>query len=130
MSTPLEDGRSLAELIKGATSDVSTLVRGEIELAKAEVRETVKLSGQGVGMIAAAVFLILLAVVLLSVAAAYGLVAAGLDPWLAFLIVAVVYLIVAAILGLVARSQLKKAKAPERTIESVKQLQSALRPGT
>ena len=129
MSTPLEDGRSLAELIKGATSDVSTLVRGEIELAKAEVRETVKLSGQGVGMIAAAVFLILLAVVLLSVAAAYGLVAAGLDPWLAFLIVAVFYLIVAAILGLVARSQLKKAKAPERTIESVKQIPHALRPG-
>jgi len=129
VSKPSEDGRSLAELIKGATSDVSTLVRGEIELAKAEVRETVKLSGQGVGMIAAAVFLILLAVVLLSVAAAYGLVAAGLDPWLAFLIVAVFYLLVAAILGLVARTQLKKAKAPERTIESVKQIPSALRPG-
>ena len=68
-----------------------------------------------------------LASVLLSVAAAFGLVALGLDPALAFLIVGVVYILIAVILGLVARSQFRRIKPPERTIASVKQTAAALR---
>ena len=72
-------------------------------------------------MFGAAVFLVLLAIVLLSIAAGYGLVAAGLDPAIAFLIIAGVYLLIAAILVLVGVRQMKKAKGPERAIETSKE---------
>ena len=63
-------------------------------------------------MFGAAGFLALLAVVLLSIAAAYGLVALGLHPGWAFLIVAVVYLLVAGILAWSARRSVAKSTRP------------------
>ena len=119
--------RTLGELVTSLTTDASTLVRGEIELAKAELRESARRGGAGAGMVAAAGFLLLLATVLLSIALAYGLVAAGVWTWLAFVIVGVLYILVAAVLGLVARRQFQRTKAPERTIASVKETGAALR---
>lgn len=124
-STPASQDRSIPELVRDLSTDVSTLVRGEVDLVKAELRQTAKHSGTGIGLFVGAAFLVLLAVVLLSIAAAYGLVAAGLDPWLAFLIVAVAFLLVATVLALVGKAQLGKTKGPRRTIQSVKDTQVA-----
>ena len=119
--------RSIGDLVTSLTTDASALVRGEIELAKAELRETARTGGAGAGMVAGAVFLILLASVLLSIALAYGLVAAGVWTWLAFVIVGLLYILVAAVLGLLARRQFRRTKPPERTIASVKETGAALR---
>jgi hypothetical protein len=72
-------------------------------------------------MFAAAAFLALLAVILLSIAAAYALTAAGLHPAVAFLVVAGAFLLIGATLVLIGMRALKSAKAPQRTIDSAKE---------
>ena len=58
---------------------------------------------------------------LLSIAAAYGLTAAGLHPAIAFLIVAGAYLLIAVVLALLGLRAIKSAKGPQRTIETSKE---------
>ena len=118
---------TLGALVVNASRDLSALVRSEIELAKAEIRVDVKNGATGGAMFGAAGFLGLLAVVLLSIAAAYGLVALGLHPGWAFLIVAGVYLLVAALLVLVGRRAIRKVGPPERTIRTSKDTASFLK---
>jgi membrane protein implicated in regulation of membrane protease activity len=119
--------RTLGGLFADASRDFSALIRSEIELAKAEVRRDVKNGATGGAMFGAAAFLGLLAVVLLSIAAAYGLVAAGLHPGWAFLIVAVVFLVVAAVLALVGKRAVAKVGPPERTIRTSKETAAYLK---
>jgi Putative Actinobacterial Holin-X, holin superfamily III len=119
---------SVGELVAAASRDLSELLRDEVALAKAEVADSAKSAGKGAGMLGAAGFLGVVAFVLLSIAAAYGLVALGLHPALAFLVVAVVYLLVAGVLGLLGKSAVSKAKPPERAIRQAKQLPQALKP--
>jgi threonine/homoserine/homoserine lactone efflux protein len=78
-------------------------------------------------MFAAAAFLALLAVILLSIAAAYGVTALGLHPAWAFLIVAGFYLLIGAVLAFVGMRALKSAKGPQRTIETSKESVEALK---
>lgn len=118
---------SIGELMAGIQQDLTTLVRGELELAKTELRESAERAQAGAGMLAGAVFLVLLAVVLISIALGYGLVALGLHPALAFLIVAVFYLIVAAILGLLGRNRLQGIKGPERAQQAAAKIGQVLR---
>ena len=103
---------SIGTLVAGIQQDITRLVRGELELAKAELRESAGRAGAGAGMLGAAAFLALLAVVLISIALGYGLVALGLHPGWAFLIVAVFYLIVAAILVLLGRRRFEQIQGP------------------
>jgi len=118
---PNGDGPTVGQLVANASKELSSLVRNEIELAKIELKETAVKAGTGAGMFGAAAFLALLAVVLLSIAAAFGLTALGLHPAWAFLIVAGFYLLVGVVLVLIGRSQLQAAKGPERAIESSKE---------
>ncbi|HET9945427.1 MAG TPA: phage holin family protein [Actinomycetes bacterium] len=119
--------QTLGALFVNASRDLSALVRSEIELAKAEIRVDVKNGAAGGAMFGAAGFLGLLAVVLLSIAAAYGLVALGLHPGWAFLIVAGAYLLVAALLVLVGKRTISKVGPPERTIRTSKDTASFLK---
>jgi hypothetical protein len=122
-----EDEPTVGQLVANASRDLSNLVRSEIELAKAELKSTAVAAGTGAGMFGGAAFLALLAVILLSIAAAYGLTALGLHPALAFLIIAVAYLLIAAALILIGRRQLGKAKGPQRAIETSKESVEALK---
>jgi ABC-type multidrug transport system fused ATPase/permease subunit len=126
VTQPSSEDRSLGELVSSLTTDLSALARSEVELAKAELRDSARRGGLGAAFIAVAAFLLLLASVLLSIALAYGLIAAGLWTWLAFLIVGLLYVLVAAVLGLLARRQFQRTKPPERTIASVKETGAAL----
>jgi len=112
---------TIGQLVAAASKDLSALVRSEIQLAQAELKSSVSAAGKGAGMFGGAAFLGLLAIILLSIAAGYGLTATGLHPALAFLIVAVVYLLVAGVLVFVGRNQLGKAKGPRRAIETSKE---------
>lgn len=111
---------TLGALFASASRDLTTLVHSEIELAKAEIRQDVQNGAKGGAMFGAAAFLGVLAVILLSIAIAQGLIALGVTPWLAYLIVTVLYLLVAGILVLVGRRAVSKVGPPERTIRTSK----------
>ncbi len=122
-----EQEQTLGALFADASRDLSTLVHSEIELAKAEIRRDVKNGITGGAMFGAAGFLAVLVVILLSIAAAYGLVAAGLHPGWAFLIVAAVYLVVAVVLVLVGKKAVSKVGPPARTIRTSKETAAFLK---
>jgi hypothetical protein len=124
-----QEERTLGQLVAQASDDLSGIVRAEIALAKAELRVDAKNAAVGGGMFGAAGYLALLASILLVIAAAYGLVAAGLSPWLAFLIIAVVLLVLAGLLALIGRSRLRKLGPPERAIREAKDTIAAVKPG-
>ncbi len=121
--------RTLGQLVADATQDVSTIVRSEIDLAKAEITADAKQAGKGAGMFAGAGVMGFLGVVLLLFAVVYGLVAAGLPVWLSFLIVAVVLFVVAGILALVGKKAVKKVQGkPERAIVTTQETIAAIKP--
>jgi len=86
----------------------------------------VRHAAKGGAMFGGAAFLGLLAVILLSIAAAYGLTALGLHAGFAFLIVAGAYLLVAGLLALVGVRAVKKVGPPERTIRTAKESVAAI----
>ena len=107
---------AVADIIKNITDDVKLLVQDQIELAKTELIPAAKNGGTGAGLFGAAGYFALSATILLYFAAAFGLVAAGLAAWLAFLIVGVALLLIAAILAGIGYLFVKRVKPPERTI--------------
>ena len=121
--------RTLGQLVADATQDMSTIVRSEITLAKAEITADAKHAGKGAGMFAGAGVMGFLGVVLLLFAVVYGLVAAGLPTWLSFLIVAVLLFVVAGVLGLVGKKAVSKVKGkPERAIVTTQETIAAIKP--
>lgn len=112
---------SLGELVGQATKDLSTLVRKEVELAKAELSTEVAKAGRGAGMFGGAGLTAMYGLTFVSLAAMFGLGAVIPLGWAA-LIVGAVYLVVAAILA----TRGKKAfgsisPKPERTIRTLKE---------
>lgn len=120
---------TIGRLIKDAQTDLSTLIRKEIELAKAELKVSVTAGGVGLGLVAAAGFLLVLAVIMFSVALAYLIHwnGDGLDLHWAFLIVFAFYVLLAGILVMIAIRSFKKVKAPERAIEQGREIPKALK---
>ena len=114
--------RPVGELLKQLSEETSTLVRQELDLAKAEMAEKGKHAGKGIGLFSGAGLFGLGAFLALTTAiiAALSLV---MDVWLAALIVAVVYGVVAAVLAKSGQSQIKEATpaAPEQTVETLKE---------
>lgn len=121
---------TLGRLFADATRDLSTLVRDEVALAKTELSDDVKAAARGSGMFAAAAVLGLLALVMLSFALAYALFGLGLPRGWSFLIVGLLYVLIAGALAFVGLRQVKKVKAPERTIETTKQTVAVLKGGS
>ncbi len=111
---------SLGELVSSATRDLSTLMRKEVELAKLEIKRDVVAAGKGAGMFGGAGFTVLLAVIFLGIAAAYGLAGLGLALGWGFLIVAGGYLLIAGALALLGKRSLGKVGPPEHTIATLK----------
>ena len=114
--------KSLPGLLGDLADEMSTLVREEIALAKAELKQKIEDAGRGAGLLfgaAIAVFMGLGSLTALAVVA-LGLV---MEPWLATLIVTVVWLVVAAALGLAGRGKIQHAAppVPEKTIETLKE---------
>lgn len=114
---------SVAELVKRLADQTTTLVRQEIELAKAELTEKGRVAGSGAAMFGGAAVVGLLAGGALT-ACLVALLATALDHvWLAALIVGLVYAAVAGVLAMRGRDRMRAAAppAPENTIESVKE---------
>jgi len=112
---------TIGKLVVDASRDVSNLIQSEIALAKSELRISVKAGGISIGLFAAAAFLGLLAVIMISIAFAYFLHMTGLDLAWCYLIVFGAYLLLAGLLGAIGVRMVKKVKAPERAIEQAKE---------
>lgn len=126
----MAEERTVGQLVAEATKDISEIVRAEVALAKAELAVSAKNGAVAGGLFGAAGYLGLLASILLTIAAAYGIAALGLAPGWAFLIVAVVLLLIAGLLALVGKSRVSKVGPPERAIRSTKQTIAAVKPGS
>ncbi|HEU5252444.1 MAG TPA: phage holin family protein [Solirubrobacterales bacterium] len=113
---------STGELVKQLSEQTGTLVRKEIELAKAELSEKGKVVGQGAGMFGGAAVTGLLALGTLTVVIV-ALLDKAMDLWLAALIVTVVYAAIAAVMAAAGRDRVKEGMppAPEQTVETVKE---------
>jgi uncharacterized membrane protein YqjE len=125
MATPGDNelrDRSTAELLKRLSDETTTLVKQELELAKAELQEKGKRAGVGAGMFGGAGLFGVAAFAALTacVIAALDL---AMPLWLAALIVAVVYAAVTGVLALRGKQKVKEATppVPEQARESVKE---------
>ena len=119
---PAADEPSVGTLVQSAMADVSTLVRAEIELAKAEIGKSAKKAGIGAGLFGAAGVFAALAGIFLFITIAEALTALGLPRWVSYLIVTVFLLVLAGIAALIGMRLLKKIEKPERTIETLRDL--------
>ena len=126
---PATDDPTIGKLVGDVSNDVSSLIRSEIELAKTELKFSAKAGGVGIGLFAAAAFLLVLAVIMLSVAFAYFIHFTGLDLAWCFLIVFGFYALVAAVLGLFGYRSVRKVRGPEASIEQIKETKAVLKRG-
>jgi hypothetical protein len=120
---------TIGRLVTDASRDISSLIHSEIQLAKSELKVSVKNGGTGAGLFAAAGFIAVLAIIMLSVAFAYLIHwnGDGLALQWAFLIVFAAYLLIAALLAFLGMKKVKKVRAPERAIAQGKQIPRALK---
>ena len=125
---PMQGEPTIGRLVSDASRDISSLVQKEIQLAKSELKISVKNGGTGVGLFAGATFFLLMGLVMFSIGLAYlfhwnG---DGLDLQWAFLLVFVIYLLVAALLGYLGYRKVQKVRGPEKAIAEAQKTKAAL----
>src|SRR3954449_10576905 len=119
--------QSVGELIGEVSRDLSTLMRQELELAKAEIKTEVNKSGKAAGMLGGAGFAGYMVALFLSCALWWGL-ANVMDQGWAALIVAALWAIAGAALFVAGRARLKRVNPkPERTVSTLKEVPQALK---
>jgi hypothetical protein len=124
---PSSDSRaSVGELFSEVAEDLSTLMRQEVELAKAELRQSATRAGKGAGLLAGAGVSGHMVLLFASVAAWWGIGDATGHGWSA-LIVAAIWLMIAAILGLMGRREISAVPGIPQTAQTVKQIPNAVR---
>lgn len=119
---------SIGNLIKDATAQISTLVRAEVELARAEITRDIKK-----GLTGSLFFIAALVVLFYSTFFFFLFLAELLDNWLwrwtAFLIVFAIMVVVTVMLALLGYLKVRRIRGPRQTIESVKETRTALTSG-
>jgi uncharacterized membrane protein YqjE len=121
LSPPEPDDRSLGEVVGDLSTELSTLMKQEVQLAKVELKEEVSKVGKGAGMLGGAGFAGWFVLLFLSLALTFLL-----DNWLALeasaLITAGVWAVVATVLALVGRKELKESNPQlPKTQETLKE---------
>lgn len=118
---------SIGALLGDIAGDVTTLMRQEVALAKAEVRQSATDAGKGAGMLAGAGVAGHLAVLFLSIALWWALGSWWDNFGVAALVVGVIWALIAAVLAARGRTELKNVTGVPRTVETVKQVPDALK---
>ena len=137
LGTPMTDGGhpdvegvSVGQLIGEVTKDLSTLMRQELELAKAEMKVEAKKAGQGAGMFGAAGLAGLMTIIFLSIALWWALSHLVGHSWSA-LIVAILWGIIGAVAFTMGKKKFQQVNPkPERTVETLQQVPGALKPNS
>lgn len=114
--------RPFGELLKQLSQETTTLVRQELDLAKAEMAEKGKQAGMGAGMLGGAGLAGLLALIALTMCLIFALDTA-MRGWLAALVVTAVWALIAGVLALTGKNKVQEATppVPEQTIETTKE---------
>lgn len=117
---PLEEPElSIGDVVGRLTSELGALINAHVRLAKIEVVEDAKKAGRGAGMMGGGAVAGWIALLILSMAAGFGL-AEALEPWLAFLIVGAVWALIAAVLLTRGKKEFDEVEpAPEATMEEI-----------
>jgi len=119
--THARDDRPLSELFTDLVQDTGTLVRQEVQLAKAEVTQSVAQAGKAVGFIAAGGLVAYAGLLAIIAAVILWLWHNGLTDWIAALVVGAVVVLMGIFLLMRGRSMLQTTSlAPQRTVESLK----------
>jgi Putative Actinobacterial Holin-X, holin superfamily III len=122
------DQVSVGELVGQVAQDLSLLMRQELDLAKAEVKQEAVKTGKAAGMLGAAGFAGYMVLLFASIALWWGL-SNVMDQGWAALIVTGVWAIIGAVLFVLGRDRMKQVNpTPERTVETVKEIPDALKP--
>ena len=116
---------SIGDLLSDITTDLSTLMRQEVELAKAELKQSATRASKGGGMLAGAGVAGHFVLLFISVAAWWGIGDSIGHGWSA-LIIALIWAVIAAVLSVLGRNQLKTVQGVPRTTETVKKIPSAV----
>src|SRR4051812_7110928 len=125
---PEVENASVGQLIGEVTKDLSTLMRQELDLAKAELKVEAKKAGQGAGMFGAAGFAGYMVLLFLSFALWWAL-ENVMDAGLAALVVAIVWGVIGAVAFVLGRNKFREVNPkPERTVDTLSQVPSALKP--
>jgi hypothetical protein len=118
----VRDERSLADLFAELARETSTLVRQEVQLAKAELTQSATEAGRAIAFLVIGGAVAYAGVLFLLLAIVYGLIEAGVDPWLAAGLVGLVVVIIGTVLVMRARASLSAATlAPRRTVTTLKE---------
>jgi uncharacterized membrane protein YqjE len=111
--------QSIGTLVSLAVSDVSQLIKCEIDLAKLELKKDVTRLGIGGALLGIAAFVGCLILVMLCFAFAFGLITLGIWSWAAFLIVAGVCLVLAGLAILIGLTRFRKLNGLRQTRRTV-----------
>ena len=122
---PVAD-RSLGDLIGEVTEDLSTLMRQELELAKAELQQSATRAGKGAGLLGGAAVAGYFVLLFASIALWWAIGAGTGLGWTA-VIVAVIWGIIAAVLAVTGRNSLKSVGGIPKTTSTVKKIPDALK---
>jgi hypothetical protein len=118
---------SLGDLVGQVARDLSTLMRQELALAKAEVRQEATRTAKGAGALGGAGVAGFFVLMFLSIALWAGL-SNAMDPGWAGLIVAVVWAVIGGVLFVVGRGKLRQVNPkPERTVDTLSTVPEALK---
>ncbi|MBS43676.1 MAG: hypothetical protein CMH83_11065 [Nocardioides sp.] len=127
VQTPKDDEPTIGKLVHDASQDISTLIRKEIQLAKSELKISAQFGVAGIVFFAAAAFIAVLAIIMLSVSIAYFINWAGLGLHWSFLIVFGLYLLLAGLLGYLGVKKVKNVGPPEKAIEQGREIPKNLK---
>ena len=121
---------STGSLFSDAIKHVSSLVRSEVDLARAEVDQNLRRALSAIGMLVAAVVAALVALNVMAAAVVTGLTEAGVDPvWAALIVGVVLGLIAAALIAKCSKDLKLSSLAPTRTVENIKRDANAIQGG-
>jgi hypothetical protein len=112
---------SLGDLLGEVSRDISTLMRQEVELAKAELKQSASRAGKGAGLLGGAGYAGAMAVLFLSIALWWALGTLIGNGW-SGLVVAIIWGIVAGVLFAIGRSRLKEVEGIPQTVDTLKKI--------
>jgi hypothetical protein len=126
---PSPDDPTIGRLVADASRDISTLLSKEIELAKSELKVSIRTGGIGAGLLAGAAFIVVLGIIMLSFTIVYFINwgGSGLALHWAFLIVTGFWFLTAGLMMWIGITKLKKVGPPEKAIEQGREIPKALK---
>ena len=104
------DKTYVAKMILQAVEDFATIVKGEIDIAKKILNNSVKKIGSGIGLIITAFLLLNVSLLFLLIALAYGFIQWGIPSWASFLLGAAIMIALAIIFVLLALRSFRKVR--------------------